>query len=74
MILLNTSKRHRDQLKDIRRKEEAIKKEFTDFFLEFPKEYAEIKEKEEEAHSKKIKHKEHIIEGESKRIHNNDNN
>jgi len=67
-------KRHRDQLKDIRRKEEAIKKEFTDFFLEFPKEYAEIKEKEEEAQSKKIKHKESIIEGESKRIHNNDNN
>lgn len=60
-------KRHREQLKDIRKKEEAIKKEFNDFFLDFPKEYAEIKEAEQ---NKKIKQKEDIIEGESKRIDN----
>lgn len=64
-------KRHREQLKDIRRKEEAIKKEFNDFFLDFPKEYAEIKEAEQ---NQKIKPKESIIEGESKRIDNNERN
>lgn len=69
-------KRHREQLKDIRRKEEAIKKEFNDFFLDFPKEYAEFKEKEEaELLSQKEKEKSKsssYIEGESKRVDNSD--
>ncbi|TBR38262.1 hypothetical protein CBF23_012775 [Marinomonas agarivorans] len=60
-------KRHREQLKDIRKKEEAIKKEFNDFFLDFPKEYAEIKEAEQNQKSKQ-----NIIEGESKRIDNSE--
>ena len=54
-------KEHRETLQKIRKKEESVKEEMSDFFKEFMKEYKERKRKKKEEENK-------VIEGEAKKI------